>query len=267
MLRTFGPADQETILSYAYKSERENLFVIGSFNREDAEGENTHVGFFEGKEMRGLGTYFGRFGSLVINAESPDVTHALVDHFVSLSVKIEHVPAFKCHASPTIERLESHGIKPKSISEQSVLILTHERFKDHGSRDVTEATPEDVDAIIRLTRATEGEDPGVPIIDRDRSQIFTEYEMLLRIDGEIVAKACIHGYSDHYAQIGGVVTHPKFQRKGYAKQTVSAVCKRWLSQGRHMLLFCANDNAPALKVYRTLGFLPDDAFVIAEYTS
>lgn len=71
--------------------------------------------------------------------------------------------------------------------------------------------------------------------------------------------------SKNYAQIGGVCTHPKHQGKGYGKSLVSAVCKHWLSKGKHVILFCRNDNVPALKVYRALGFRPIDEFTIAVY--
>jgi predicted GNAT family acetyltransferase len=32
-----------------------------------------------------------------------------------------------------------------------------------------------------------------------------------------------------------------------------------------MILFCKNDNVPAIKVYRALGFEPIDEFAIAIY--
>ena len=103
------------------------------------------------------------------------------------------------------------------------------------------------------------------VSQKERDRILPEYEWVLRKEGQIVSKANIHGFSKHYAQIGGVMTHPAHQCQGYARQTVSAVCQHWLDQGKDIILMVKNDNIPAIQVYQCLGFQPIDEFILAEY--
>lgn len=243
------------------------MFVIGSFNRpEDPFVDNLYIGFYD-DALVGIGTFFGRFGSIVINTQSMTALDAMVDHFVGTKCGIEHVPAFRRYALPTVERLRTHGIEPHNVRDETVFLLVPESFVDHSLNNAMPATLDDVDDMITVERLAEDEDVNAEITEKERRQVFPEYEFLLRENGVLVSKACIHGYSEHYAQIGGVVTHPTYQGKGYAKQVVSAVCAHWIQKGKQIILFCKNDNVPAIKVYRALGFQPIDAFAIAMYDS
>jgi uncharacterized protein len=203
MIREFTPQDRQTILDFAYLREKENMFVIGGFNRpEDPFADNRYIGFFEGDTLIGIGTFFGRFGSLAINTQNPEALDAMVDHFVGKNCKVEYVPTFKRYTLPTVERLKTHGIEPKKVRDETVFLLASESFVDHSRNNATPAAAGDVDDMIKLTRFAEGEDADAEITDRERRQIFPDYEFLLRENGELVSKACIHGYSEHFAQIG-----------------------------------------------------------------
>jgi ribosomal protein S18 acetylase RimI-like enzyme len=84
----------------------------------------------------------------------------------------------------------------------------------------------------------------------------------------LVSKANVQGFSRHYAQIGGVGTLPQYRRRGLGRQCVSALCQHCFSKGvGHIILFTANTNIPAQNLYRSLGFVPVDEFLIAEYAS
>jgi predicted GNAT family acetyltransferase len=266
MIRKFTPADEQTILNFAYTRERENMFVIGSFRAyPDPFKRNVYLGYYEGDKLIGIGTHFGRFGSLVVNAQNSDVLNAMVDAFVSQDVKVEGVPCFRRYGIPIVERLRTHGIEPKVVRDETVYLLTKETFFDHSTGETVKPTEADVDEIITLGRVVDGEDPAKEITEREREQISISEEWILRKEGKIVSKATIHGVSKHYTQIGGVMTHPDYQGKGYAKQTVSAVSKYWIDQGKQIILFSRNDNIPAMKVYKAIGFQPIDDYIIAEY--
>ncbi|MCK5016180.1 MAG: GNAT family N-acetyltransferase [Candidatus Peribacteraceae bacterium] len=267
MIRQFLPSDKQTILDFAYQREKENMFVIGSFTAYPKPfSQNVYLGCYKDSELIGIGTHFEkRFGSLVINSQSNESINEIVDGFISRDAKVEWVPAFKQYAVPIIERLRFHGIKPKKISEETVFLLTHETFEDYSTGETAMATKKDIEEIIKLNRAVESEKIDAPITNRERKQVIIGHEWLLRKDGKIVSKANIHGVSKSYIQIGGVATHPDHQGKGYAKQTVSAVCNHWLEHEKEVILFTNNDNEAANKVYNTLGFKPIDEYIIAEY--
>lgn len=243
------------------------MFVIGSFTAyPEPFMQNIYLGCHRGGELIGIGTFFGRFGSLVINAQGSAALNELVDDFVSRGVKVEWVPAFKRYGIPTVERLRTHAIEPKKVRDETVYILTEKTFSDHSAGETMKATNADLDEIIKLGRAIEGEDMEKEITDRERKQVIIDYEWILRKEGRLISKANIHGVSKNYIQIGGVMTHPDHRGRGYAKQTVSAVCKHWLDQEKEVILFSRNDNVPAMSVYKTLGFQPTDEYIIAEYS-
>jgi len=267
VIRKFDPSDEQTILDFAYKREKENMFVIGSFTAyPEPFTQNVYIGCYRDDELIGIGTHFEkRFGSLVINSQSEDAINEIVDAFVERGAKVEWVPCFKRYGMPTVERLRTHGIEPKQVREETVYLLTKETFEDFSTDETEKATEDDIEEIIKLGRVVESEDVDAPITERERKQVIIGHEWVLRDDGAIVSKANIHGVSKHYIQIGGVMTHPDHQGKGYAKQTVSAVCKQWLEQDKEVVLFARNDNVPANKVYAALGFNPIDEYIIAEY--
>lgn len=267
MIRRFESSDQETILNFAYQREKENMFIIGSFTAyPEPFSQNVYLGCYRNGTLIGIGTHFEkRFGSLVIHSQDIDALHELVDAFVKQGATVEWVPCFKRYGLPIVERLRTHGIEPKKVREETVFLLTRETFQDFSSNETEKAMEEDIEEIIRLDRVVESEDVNAPITERDRKQVIIGNEWILRRNGAIVSKANIHGISKNYVQIGGVMTHPEHQGKGYAKQTVSALSKYWLAQGKEILLFARNDNVPANKVYASLGFKPIDEFIVAAY--
>lgn len=264
MTRSLLPHQRSVILRYAGKHEQENLFVLGTFNREqDPFARNAFAGVYRGEQLIGLGAYFGRFGSLVLHAENNRGINDLVDHFVKARCRIEWMPMFERHALPAIARLRRYGMVPTMMREETVFLLTKHRFKGIPHGMVRTGTPGDIDDIIGLEQRVNGEQRD--ITERDRQQIFPKTEYLLRVNGVLVARANVQGWSDQYAQIGGVMTHPEHRGKGYAKQVVSAACKHWLSKGKRVQLFCKNDNAPAHAVYEAIGFRPIDRFILAQF--
>ena len=266
MIRELTQQDQRAILEFAYQREQENLFVIGSFEFLPNPFEtNVYLGYFEDHELVGLGTYFGLWSDIQINASSTKVHDALVDEFMQRDKPVEVVVGFKRHALPTVERLRKHGLAPRTINEETVYFLTRATFNNLSTGAATKATAADVDEIIRLEYRVEGTAPETEVSQTERARILPDNEWVLRTEGQIVSKANIHGLSKHFAQVGGVLTHPEYQCQGYARQTVSAVCQHWMDQGKEIILMVKNDNAPAIKVYESLGFQPINEFILAEY--
>lgn len=267
MICRFEPSDEKKILDYAYQRERENMFIIGSFTAyPEPFTQNVYLGWYDGDELVGVGTHFEkRFGSLVIHSHRKEAIEELVDAFVSRGANVEWVPSFKQYAIPTIEHLRHHGIEPKQIRQETVYQLTRDAFTAHESSRVEMASESDIEEIILLDRIVENEDTSAPITERERKQVIIGREWILRSEGKIVSKANIHGVSKNYVQIGGVMTHPTYQGKGFAKQTVSALCGHWLTQNKDIILFVRNDNIPAIKVYQALGFAPFDEFIVAQF--
>lgn len=269
MIRKLNQKDQKIVLDFAYRRERENLFVIGAFNTYKKPFEANHFfGYFNRGKLVGLATSFGRWGSFVVNAQKKQVIRDLTDYAIKQGIKIRHVPCFQKYGEVIMDYLKkAHHLCPKQIlSRQKIMLLKKENFKNFSTDAVTRAFKKDVDAIIRFDRIIENENLRKPIQAIDRKRINPRETFILKIKRKIVSRVNLHGYSKRYFQLGGVGTLPEHRGKGYAKQVVSALCKYHFEKGlRYALLFTANKNKPALKVYSALGFRPTAKFIIANY--
>lgn len=78
--------------------------------------------------------------------------------------------------------------------------------------------------------------------------------LALLSDGEIVSKANTNAIGQNWIQLGGIYTLPQFRQNGYAKQTVSALCRRIFNAGKNVVLFVKEKNLPAKALYNSLGF-------------
>ncbi|MFJ9769761.1 GNAT family N-acetyltransferase [Kitasatospora sp. NPDC101157] len=78
----------------------------------------------------------------------------------------------------------------------------------------------------------------------------------IREHGRLVAAAGVHVHSPVHrvAVLGNVVTHPDARGRGLARSCVTALCRRLAPTTDHLGLNVRTDNAPAIGLYRKLGF-------------
>ncbi len=76
--------------------------------------------------------------------------------------------------------------------------------------------------------------------------------------GRIVAAAGVHVYSPQYrvAAIGNVATHPDFRGRGLATKLCSRLSEELSAERLLVCLNVASTNAPAIRCYEKLGFVP-----------
>ncbi|MBI5415094.1 GNAT family N-acetyltransferase [Candidatus Peregrinibacteria bacterium] len=268
MIKKLTLKNQQQILDFCYKRERENLFVIGSFkNDKKPFSINKYYGYFQRGSLIGLATFFGKFGSFVINANRIKVLEALVDYGVREKLNIGCVPAFKKYAKGMIERFEKiHKKKPKKIMNDIVFILTKKTFRNFSAGIEEKGSKKDIDDIVKFDRKIGFSKEKGEIRSKERKKILHEHTFFMKMRNKIVSKANLHGYSKNYFQIGGVGTLEAFRGQGLAKKVVSKLCEYYFQKGiKYGLLFTGNDNIAAQKVYKSIGFKPIDKFVIAEY--
>lgn len=270
MIKKLTIHDKEKILAFSYRRERENLFVIGSFNKYKVPFEMNHYfGYFKDGNLAAVAAFFTTWQSFTINADDADAEamNALVEEIVKAGLTIKYIPVFERYALPMIERLKmKHKVIPKKIKNETVYLLTQDNFRDFSEGDETTGADSDAEEIIRLDRIIEDRDPCEPITENERQRFNPSTEFLVKIDGKIVSKANISGLSEHYFQIGGVGTLPQHRGHGCAKRAVSSLCRHYFNKGlKYALLFTDNNNLTAQKIYKHLGFIAADKFIIAEY--
>jgi len=98
---------------------------------------------------------------------------------------------------------------------------------------------------------------------REEDPFFTrDWVHVAEIDGEIASVACTrrdHDYNRYFnesrAIIGPLVTAPEYRQRGLAKALVCRALNFFITQGIQMAtLRVVEDNLPALRLYRSLGF-------------
>jgi ribosomal protein S18 acetylase RimI-like enzyme len=70
----------------------------------------------------------------------------------------------------------------------------------------------------------------------------------------LVFRASVSALTTEAAQISGVYTPPEFRNQGIATRALAELCTRLMERTRAACLFVNRINAPAIAVYRRLGF-------------
>jgi predicted GNAT family acetyltransferase len=127
---------------------------------------------------------------------------------------------------------------------------------------VRRACPADLDVLLPLQEAYEREEVLTPIHQfnpaackaslarsLERQLVFAAEE-----SGVVVGKAGTNARGFRIDQVGGVYTLPERRGRGVAAALMAALMAEILMQGRKPALFVKSTNAPALALYRGLGF-------------
>jgi predicted GNAT family acetyltransferase len=105
-----------------------------------------------------------------------------------------------------------------------------------------------VPAMLALTQLT---NPG-PFFNNTIA--FGHYAGIFR-DDELVAMAGQRLHAGPYAEISAVCTHPSYSGKGYASQLMLHQAHRIQAASGTPFLHVKLDNARAIRLYHTLGFV------------
>ncbi len=117
--------------------------------------------------------------------------------------------------------------------------LVHETGAALRAEELLE-DPRDVDPVAYARRAEEDCRDGHTWVWRDaRGLLF---------------RASVSALTSEAAQVSGVYTAPRFRNRGVARRALAELCVRLLERTRSICLFVNTINAPAIAVYRRLGF-------------
>ncbi|MFD5464419.1 GNAT family N-acetyltransferase [Kitasatospora sp. NPDC127059] len=111
-------------------------------------------------------------------------------------------------------------------------------------------TPADLDALHTLLAE------AYPESWFDRRLLAAGGYVGVREHGRLVAAAGVHVHSPAHrvAVLGNVVTHPDARGRGLARSCVTALARHLAPTTDHLGLNVRTDNAPAIHLYRRLGF-------------
>ena len=208
--------------------------------------------------------YSGRTLFPVFNGNDP-VPVPLFMRFFLMKYPIYAMQGLGRDVQQLEKMLEARGILPSDPKDFFLMKLdTSPIVSPDGDRDLIIRKPglADVNSLYELHKQYEIEEVipkgssfnPVNCMFTVNSMMTSDQVLVGEINGRLVAKVNVNGESYSRYQIGGVFVDPEFRGKGYATQLVAEFCRRLISEGKGVNLFAKKINAPAVKVYKKLGF-------------
>lgn len=130
-----------------------------------------------------------------------------------------------------------------------------------GETGLRAARPSDLDLLVPACAAAHREEIGIDPLHRDpegfrwrtRVQIEEGRSWLWLEDGAIRFKAEASAWTPSAVQLQQVWVDPDARRRGYAKRALRDLCRLLLAQVPVVCLFVRPENAPALRLYDSIG--------------
>lgn len=271
MLKLLDCSYREIVLDYILAHEIElvmiygNVLAFGLKNHPEIKRCADYYGYFEGEKLKGFIAFYN-LGSCIPHYSDPRAIAEFVELMKTRSFEV--VIGMHHIVKPIMDQLQSS--KPcKGIDEE--MYMVNEDFKPYSNQDFTvrsiDAKDErDMNFCARIRRECFDE-KATPEEQREfiRQKPNDEEFLLACHKGEPIAQAIVHGYTPHYAQIGAVGTLPEHRSKGASKAVVSRICQCIVNKKRIPSLMVRKNNAPAVKVYETLGFKNYDDYLMVWY--
>lgn len=142
---------------------------------------------------------------------------------------------------------------------QPVYVL--ETLPEPGGTGLREATLGDLDLLVPACAAAHLEEIGIDPLERDpdgfrwrtQAQIGEGRSWIWIEEGTILFKAEASAWTPAAVQLQQVWVDPSARRRGNAKRAMKDLCCRLLEQVPRVCLFVRPENAPAIRLYDSIG--------------
>lgn len=160
-------------------------------------------------------------------------------------------------------RLRRAGLAPRLFRNQTYMALARPALpRFERVPDLRSACSEDYDVVYesgaRLRAEELEEDPrtadAAAYARRVQEECRDGYTSLWLDGAGLCFRASVSARTPDAVQISGVYTPPERRNQGFARRGVSELCERLFEHSRNACLFVNDFNAPALAVYRRIGF-------------
>lgn len=164
---------------------------------------------------------------------------------------------------PLWRRIEGHLTPPTVIRLSQPVYAIPAGPTDLPELGMTRyATERDLQALVPACAAMHLEEVGINPLERDavgyrqrvRELIDRRRSFVVTEQGRIIFKCELSAVTARAVQIMGVWTAPPERRRGFARRGMAEVCGHILRGGRSVTLFVNDFNAPAIRLYESLGF-------------
>ncbi len=208
----------------------------------------------------------GQSGAVLPVGEDPAVLAKLAQHALTRRAFLPRRFQIIGRRTAVLEfarQLEDQGVRPRLLRHQWYMALERGGLAPFERLpELRPARPADHDLVFSSgaqLRAEElDEDPR--IVDphayskRVEEECRDGYTRLWCDREGLCFRASVSARTPDAAQISGVYVPPERRGRGLARRGLSEMCERLLEESRSVCLFVNDFNAPAIAVYRRLGF-------------
>jgi len=211
------------------------------------EGERTDVHVSLGPEGKVRGYLLVWRGGDVLGVHVWGSAEELLDETPLDSRMVVHVHSPQL--LDALRRLLSRGSAEERIFVD--MALSREEFKLHEGWAVKRLLPDDAELLVEIKR-----EQGRQLSpDRAREMLSRQVYYGVELEGRLISIAGTYVRMPEVWIVGDVYTIPGYRGRGFAKAVVSAISRDAIAAGATPALSVDANNAPALRLYRQLGYV------------
>lgn len=266
-LERLSPRDLVEVFGYLDRDPVLNVYLTALVLRDSlAQVRDEFWAARRGGILVGLLYMGGPSGSLLPLTSDPEAARRMSDlacERLSFMPRRFQVIGPRAVVGDFTDRLRRAGLAPRLFRAQTYMALARTALPPFERvPELRAAHGEDYDVIYesgaRLRAEELEEDPrtadAAAYARRVQEECRDGYTSLW-LDGEgLCFRASVSARTPDAVQISGVYTPSERRNRGFARRGVSELCARLFEHSRHACLFVNDFNAPALAVYRRIGF-------------
>lgn len=197
------------------------------------------------------------FLGLTFVAELPEAMPLLLGALVERVPALGVAPLTTVIPESRVRQLASCAVLD-SVETEYQMVAEPETLRPSESPAVRRLRPEDLAAM--------GELAALGGLVAWRPEVLGHGPAFGAFDEErLVAMATTHFATPDVIEIGNIVTHPDYRRRGLASACTSALTQACFGLATRVYLMVMAENAAAFEAYRALGFWPAERYAFARF--
>ena len=268
-LDPLGPSDLVEVFGFLDREPVINVYLLALTLRDGlANPRDEFWGVRRDEHLAGLIHLGGQSGAALPIGEDPGALRMLSEQLVA---RLQFLPRRfqvigpRAASRAMIEALEQAGSGPRLRRDQIYMGLAPAELAPCDPlAELRRAAPEDAPIVYEsgaLLRAEElEEDPrdvdAAGYMRRTEEECRDGYTHVWTDADGLCFRASVSAITPDAAQVSGVYTPRDRRGRGLARRGLTELCRRLFERSRNVCLFVNDFNAPAIALYRRMGFTP-----------
>jgi ribosomal protein S18 acetylase RimI-like enzyme len=265
-VRTIGFGDQGRALEFLEREPILNAYLISRLLDEGVAGLGDHVAVLYRGELIGIAIVSSNIVMAVDRTLPAEARSIVLSIFADHVLRSFYPPRAIISDVDLVDglwRLVRHHLVPPTVTRERQPVYALDSMDDAPElSDVRYATLGDLENLVPACAAMHLEEVGINPLERDavayaqrvRELVLRRRALVLVKNGNIVFKTEFSAVTPQTVQLMGVWTRPSERKKGYAKAGLREICGHIVRQRKKVSLFVNDFNAPAIRLYESLGF-------------